>query len=363
MSDFLDSETNRLLIVDDELSVREILAEGLASFGYDARPVGNVAEAMESIRNDPPHLVLTDIEMPGESGLDLLRQVKTLHPELDVVMVTGVVDARTAIGAIRDGASDYLTKPFNLDEVQIVVERTLEKRRLVLENRRYQDHLEDLVRARTAELEEKGAELQELYVTTLQALVTALDYRDNETQGHSLRVVEYAVLVAEAMDIREPDLTWIRRGALLHDVGKIGITDSVLRKPGKLDDDEWEEMHKHPEMGFRMLQKIPFLGPELDIVLCHQEKFDGTGYPRGLKGDEIPLGARIFSVVDTFDAMTSDRPYRAALSIEDACEEIAEFAGRQFDPTVAEAFLSISADRWRKIRERVHTEVQELQTR
>ncbi|MDH3785339.1 MAG: response regulator, partial [Acidobacteriota bacterium] len=261
MSDFLDSETNRLLIVDDELSVREILAEGLASFGYDARPVGNVAEAMESIRNDPPHLVLTDIEMPGESGLDLLRQVKTLHPELDVVMVTGVVDARTAIGAIRDGASDYLTKPFNLDEVQIVVERTLEKRRLVLENRRYQDHLEDLVRARTAELEEKGAELQELYVTTLQALVTALDYRDNETQGHSLRVVEYAVLVAEAMDIREPDLTWIRRGALLHDVGKIGITDSVLRKPGKLDDDEWEEMHKHPEMGFRMLQKIPFLGP------------------------------------------------------------------------------------------------------
>lgn len=363
MSDFLDSSVRRLLIVDDELSVREILAEGLASFGYDAHPVGSVAEAMEFIHSTPPHLVLTDIEMPVESGLDLLRQVKEHDAELDVVMVTGVVDARTAIGAIRDGASDYVTKPFNLDEVQIVVERTLEKRRLVLENRRYQDHLEELVRQRTASLEEKTRELQQLYVSTLQALVTALDFRDNETQGHSLRVVEYAVLVAQEMDIHEPDLTWIRRGALLHDVGKIGISDTILRKPGKLDDAEWEQMHRHPDMGYRMLRGIPFLGPELDIVLCHQEKFDGSGYPRGLKGEDIPLGARIFSVVDTFDAMTSDRPYRAALSIEEACREIGTFAGRQFDPVVASAFLGISVDNWRKICERVHSEVQELQAR
>ncbi len=271
-------------------------------------------------------------------------------------MVTGVVDTRTAIGAIRQGASDYITKPFNLDEVQIVVERTLEKRRLIRENRAYQEHLQDLVDQRTRQLEDS-------YESTLQALVTALDFRDNETQGHSYRVVEYAVLVAQAMGVDEPELTTIRRGSILHDVGKIGIPDSVLLKPGKLEPKEWEVMKKHPEMGYRMLQHIHFLEPALDIVFSHQERFDGTGYPRALKAEEIPLGARIFAVVDTFDAMTSDRPYRAALSIEAAREEIRRCSGTQFDPEVAEAFLSIDAARWREIRERVHREMVDLEER
>ena len=163
------------------------------------------------------------------------------------------------------------------------------------------------------------------------------------------------------MGIEEPDLTWIRRGAILHDVGKIGVSDAVLRKPGKLDEKEWEEMKEHPAMGYRMLQHIPFLKPALDIVLCHQERFDGSGYPRGLKGEEIPLGARVFAVVDTFDAMTSDRPYRAALSITDAREEIERWSGRQFDPRVAAAFLSIDADDWREVRKRVHAELTALE--
>ena len=268
-------------------------------------------------------------------------------------MVTGVVDAQTAIGAIRQGASDYVTKPFNLEEVQIVVDRTLEKRRLILENRAYQEHLEDLVSQRTRELHDS-------YESTLQALVTALDFRDNETQGHSYRVVEYAVEVARQMGLAESEITWVRRGAILHDVGKIGVPDAILRKPGKLDADEWAEMRKHPEMGYRMLRHIPFLAPALDIVLCHQERFDGTGYPQGLKGEEIPLGARIFSVVDTFDAMTSDRPYRAALTIQDARDEIERFRGIQFDPNVADAFLRIDEARWREIRERVHRGVKAL---
>ncbi|MDX1389207.1 MAG: HD domain-containing phosphohydrolase, partial [Acidobacteriota bacterium] len=263
--------------------------------------------------------------------------------------------------------SDYVTKPFNLQEVGIVVERTLEKRQLILENRAYQQNLEEKVHERTAELLQKKAEietlfgeLQDSYENTLHALVTALDFRDNETHGHSSRVVEYAVLVAEAMGVREPDLTWIRRGAILHDVGKIGIADAVLKKPGKLDDEEWAEMKKHPEMGYRMLQHIDFLEPALPIVLCHQERWDGTGYPRKLEGEAIPLGARIFAVVDTFDAMTSDRPYRAALPIEKAVGEIRRCAGSQFDPAVAEAFLSIPAEKWREIRERVHKEVTDL---
>ncbi len=358
----------RLLVVDDELSVREVLAEGLRAFGYETRTASDAAEAFEVVRNEPVHLVLSDIEMPGESGLDLLARLKEFDSDLDVVMVTGVVDAQTAIEAIREGAADYVTKPFNLEEVQIVVERTLEKRRLIVENRAYQEHLEDVVEIRTAELVDKSQKVEDLYVelqdsyeATLQALVTALDFRDNETQGHSYRVVEYAVLVAQRMGVAEPEMTWIRRGAILHDVGKIGVPDSVLRKPGKLTEEEWVEMRKHPEMGYRMLQHIPFLEPALDIVLCHQERFDGSGYPRRLKGEGIPLGARIFSIVDTFDAMTSDRPYRAALSIDVAREEIREWSGRQFDPRAAEAFLSIPAETWQEIRERVHRDVMVLE--
>jgi len=355
---------NRVLVVDDEQAVREILSEGLASFGYVTHAVGNAAAALEHIEREPVHVVLSDIDMPEVSGLDLLRRIKADRPDLDVVMVTGVVDAVTAVNAIRAGASDYVTKPFNLDEVCIVVERTLEKRRLILENRAYQAHLEDKVVARTRELVEKNREVESLfeqlqnsYESTLQSLVTALDYRDNETQGHSLRVVEYAVRVARELGVQEPEMTWIRRGSLLHDVGKMGIPDAILRKEGPLTDAEWAEMRKHPEMGYQMLRDIRFLEPALDIVYCHQERWDGSGYPRGLRGEEIPLGARIFAVVDTFDAMTSDRPYRAALSIEAACSEIETFAGRQFDPAVARAFLGISAEVWREIRQSVHDQV------
>ncbi len=365
---FSDSAIRNVLVVDDDTAVRELLAEGLAAFGYPSHTAGSADEAFEIIKREPIRLVLSDIEMPGGNGIELLGRIKGYDGDLDVIMVTGAIDANTAVEAIRLGASDYVTKPFNLAEVQIVVERTLDKRRLILENRAHQERLEELVAVRTQELLEKNQEVEGLYdeleasyESTLQALVTALDFRDNETQGHSYRVVEYAVLVAEAMGVVEPELTWIRRGAILHDVGKIGVPDAVLKKPGKLDAQEWEDMRRHPEMGYRMLKHIPFLEPALDIVLSHQEKYDGSGYPQRLKGTRIPLGARIFSVVDTFDAMTSDRPYRQALSIEAACEEIRSCAGSQFDPKVAEAFLSIKTETWREIRERVHHNVVALE--
>jgi response regulator RpfG family c-di-GMP phosphodiesterase len=308
------------------------------------------------VRRGGIDLVLSDIDMPGGNGIDLLKKIKAFAPELDVIMVTGVVDVDIAMASIRDGASDYVTKPFNLEEVRIAVEQALDKRRLIRENRAYQLHLEERVEDRTREL-------QESYESTLTALVTALDFRDNETQGHSYRVVEYAMVVADRLGIEEPARTWIRRGAILHDVGKIGVPDAILRKPGKLDPAEWEEMRKHPEMGYRMLQHIRFLEPALDIVLCHQERWDGSGYPRGLKGEEIPLGARIFAVVDTFDAMTSDRPYRKALSITQARDEVLKFTRIQFDPAVADAFLAIDDDVWRQIREWVHKEVLDLEDR
>jgi putative two-component system response regulator len=343
----------RVLVVDDEVSIREVLAEGLESFGYEVLQVGSAPEAFDLVRRGGVDLVLSDIEMPGENGLTLLRRIKEHDSDVDVIMVTGVVDFETAVGTIRQGASDYVSKPFNLAEVRVVVERTLEKRRLIRENRDYQQSLESKVADRTRELEAS-------YESTLEALITALDFRDNETHGHSRRVVEYAVIVAQTMKIGEPELTWIRRGAILHDVGKIGVPDAILRKPGKLDAAEWEEMKRHPEMGYRMLKHIGFLKPALEIVHCHQERWDGSGYPHALKGEQIPLGARIFAAVDTFDAMTSDRPYRAALSIQDARDEIRRFSGIQFDPKVAEAFLSIEEGVWREIRESVHRRIDAL---
>jgi len=342
-----------VLIVDDEMSIREVLADGLESFGLEVVQAGNARDGLDIVKRGGIDLVLSDVQMPGEHGLWLLRHIKEHDADVDVIMVTAVVDFDIAVSAIRQGASDYVSKPFNLAEVRIVVERTLEKRRLIRENRDYQQSLESKVTERTRELEES-------YESTLEAMITALDFRDNETHGHSRRVVEYAVLVAESMGIDEPELTWIRRGAILHDVGKIGVSDATLRKPGKLDAAEWEEMRKHPEMGYKMLKHIRFLKPALEIVHCHQERWDGSGYPNGLKGEEIPLGARIFAAVDTFDAMTSDRPYRAALSIQAARDEIRRFSGIQFDPKVAEAFLAIEESVWRDIRESVHRKIDAL---
>lgn len=357
MQQAVSAPAQRILVTDDERSIRELLSDGLGAYGYEVLEAGDAAQSLSIIREQGGvGLVLSDIEMPGEDGMVLLKKVKDIDPDIDVVMVTGLHDVEVAVDAIRRGASDFVTKPFNLEEVRIVVERTLEKRRLIKENRGYQRRLETMVEERTRKIEALYIDLEESYESTLQALITALDYRDNETLGHSRRVVEYAVLIAKRIGIVEPELSWIRRGAILHDVGKIGVSDAILRKPGKLDLSEWAEMKRHPEMGFRMLEHIRFLAPALDIVHCHQERFDGTGYPRGLKGEEIPLGARIFAAVDTFDAMTSDRPYRAAMSIQEARDEIRRFSGSQFDPHVAEVFLSIDESVWRSIRDRVHSE-------
>ncbi|HEV8376414.1 MAG TPA: HD domain-containing phosphohydrolase [Candidatus Polarisedimenticolia bacterium] len=345
--------------MDDEPAIRDLLSEGLKESGYESFAATNGFEALDCLRRRRFSLVLSDIDMPNMDGVKLLQAVKENHPDIEVVMITGVVDVEVALRAMRMGANDYLTKPFNLEEVRLTVEKALEKRRLVLENREYQKNLESKVAERTVELVLKRREIEELYEklqvsyeTTLEALAAALDTRDTETQGHSVRVSEYTVVIARRMGVADPELTEIRRGALLHDVGKIGISDAVLRKPGKLTTQEWAEMKKHPEIGYRILSGINFLEKSLSIVIAHQERFDGSGYPRGLKGEEIPLGARIFAVVDTLDAMTSDRPYRAALGYETAREEIIRNSGIQFDPRVVEVFLSIPPEEWKAMHRR-----------
>jgi cyclic di-GMP phosphodiesterase len=354
----------RILVVDDEQAIRDVLTEGLTDSGYACETASDGVEALDKVRGDSFALVVSDIDMPQMDGVQLLQEIKKLKPDTEIVMLTGVVDVETAIQSMRLGASDYLTKPFNLAEVRITVERALEKQRLIRENREYQRTLESRVEERTAELTRKNQEVEELfsrlkssYQTTLEALATALDTRDSETLGHSLRVAAYTVAVAERMGVKDPDLTHIYRGALLHDVGKIGVPDAILRKPGRLTPEEWVEMRKHPEIGDRILMGINFLDGARPIVLSHQERFDGTGYPRGLKGKEIPLGARIFAVVDTLDAMTSDRPYRKALPYETARAEIIKYSGIQFDPDVVKIFLEIPPTDWTRIHQRVLTEV------
>jgi putative nucleotidyltransferase with HDIG domain len=252
------------------------------------------------------------------------------------------------------GACDYITKPFDLISLRDSVDKALERHRLVMENRYYQRELEQLIQERTRELHGALREVEESYRFTLEALAAALDAREHETQAHSERVREYATALARRLGLADDELLQVGRGALLHDIGKIGVQDSILLKPGKLTADEWARMKQHPQIGYEILEGIEFLAPAAEIVLTHQERWDGNGYPNRLGGTDIPLGSRIFAAVDTLDAMTSDRPYRKALPFSAAWEEVRRCSGTQFDPEVAEAFLSMQPEAWKEIHDLVN---------
>jgi response regulator RpfG family c-di-GMP phosphodiesterase len=345
---------DRILIVDDEDNVRSMLLRHMEAQGAECVACPSAIDALNEMKKNPFSLVISDVMMPGMSGMEFLRQVKKEDPETAFIMITGLMDINTAIDSLRIGACDFITKPFELPAIKRAVDRALESRRLLIENRRYREELEHKVRKRTYELNEALHDVEESYKITLEALVTALDAREHETQAHSQRVREYTLTLAQQLGLKHDDLIQTGRGALLHDVGKIGVRDSILLKPGKLNESEWVEMRKHPQIGYNILQSIEFLASAAEIVLCHQERWDGKGYPNGLAGLDIPLGARIFAVVDTMDAMTSDRPYRKAMSFEAALNEIRNCSGTQFDPNVAEAFLSIPATSWIAIHDSVN---------
>jgi putative nucleotidyltransferase with HDIG domain len=340
----------RILIVDDDASVRDVISVLLQEEGYECRTAAGAEEALDLAAQEAPPLVISDMKMPGRDGIWLLEAFRERHPETAVVMLTGYGDTEAAVDCLRRGAVDYLLKPPKLTDLIRAIERALAKRRIELARKRYQKKLERKVRDRTAELRSALKDIANTYQNTLLALVAALDAREHETSDHSQRVVKYTSAIAERLSVNGLDLEEIGRGALLHDVGKIGVPDAVLLKPGKLTSEEWTEMRKHPDIGYQMIQSIPFLSTPATIVLSHQERFDGTGYPRKLRGEEIHIGARIFAVADTLDAMTSDRPYRKATSFENAMAEVQRCAGSQFDPQVVRAFTDIGVDGLRKIR-------------
>jgi len=339
-----------VVLVDDDESIRHVLTALLIDEGYDVRTAPSAEAALAVIERHAPSVVITDLKMPDHDGLWLLDKVLKRADDAAVVLLTGFGQVATAVAALKVGAADYLTKPVRLKQLAASLDRALERRRLIRDNRRYQEHLEELVAEKTRELAAAYGKISDSYDLTLEALVTALDARECETSNHSQRVVNATLAIADRMGIEGEMREHIARGALLHDIGKIGVPDGVLLKPGRLDEDEWAEMRKHPEIGARILSGIEFLEDAAAIVLAHQERWDGAGYPAGLSGTDIPLGARIFAVADALDAITSDRPYRRGRSFEAAKEEIARHAGTQFDPEVVEIFLSIPDEEWKKIR-------------
>jgi len=296
--------------------------------------------------------VLSDLKMPGHDGIWLLDEILQRHPHAAVVMLTGYGDTENAVECLKRGAADYLLKPPRITDLVRAIERAQSRRKLAIARSRYHEGLARRVREKTAELTEALRRTADAYSSTLSALVAALDAREHETSDHSQRVVRYTVAIATQRGLGGEDLDQIGRGALLHDIGKIGVPDSILLKAGPLTPSEWIEMRKHPEVGHQILQGIGFLARAAEIVLAHQERWDGGGYPRGLKGTQIPLGARIFAIADTLDAMTSDRPYRRGVSYDEARAEIARCSGTQFDPACVEAFLAISVAELNELRDR-----------
>jgi putative nucleotidyltransferase with HDIG domain len=350
--------SERILVVEDEDAIREIVCSMLAAANYKTRQASSGLKALAILdAGEEFELMLSDLMMADLDGMGLLERTKEGYPDMPVVMVTAVHDIAVALAAIRNGAYDYLLKPFEREQLLATVRRALENRRLKMENRRYQTELETMVLARTEQLRNAMADLERSYSMTLEALGGALDLKDAETEGHSRRVTVYTIAIARAMGLPKEQIDVIARGAFLHDIGKMAIPDAILRKPGKLDPDEIKIMREHCYHGYQILKKIPFLKEASEIVYSHQEHFDGSGYPRQLKGEEIPLGARLFSVADTLDAMTCDRPYRKAQPLSAAREEIERFSGKQFDPAVVEIFLSMPKEIWPDLRKEIDSQV------
>ena len=338
----------RILIVDDEVEITEILAD-LLSEEYDCIRAGSAEEALTRLQEGTFQLVISDITMPGMSGLDMIPHVKQLSPDTVVVMISGMQTVESAIGALRLGAFDYLMKPFDLRQVEAVVKRALEHHDLVVAKQRYENHLEELVEQRTVELDKALNSLEGAYRSTLKALTAALETRDSETHGHSERVVTYSLRLGREYGLSSDEMKALEFGSLLHDIGKIGVPDSILRKPAKLTEEEWVRMREHPLHGQQILRGIEFLEGAARVVAQHHEKWDGTGYPFGLRQEEIDICARIFSVADAFDAITSDRVYRRGKPYEAAAQELDDWSSRQFDPKVVEAFHRVPKEDWEEL--------------
>ncbi|MFZ5471001.1 MAG: HD domain-containing phosphohydrolase [Myxococcota bacterium] len=350
---------DRVLLVDDDTLILQALSRILEAEGYE---VVCYNDPLKAAQETGFAVVITDFKMPHMNGVELLGVLKKSNPRAVRLMLTAEADFKTASDAVNRGeVYRLLSKPWSMSELTACVRQSAQQFHLMEENDRL-----------TRELANKNTELTAINLTLeglvvertnglLNGMISALDYRDTETQWHSRRVALYSRRIAEAVGVVGLELDVIEQGALLHDIGKIGVRDSILLKPGPLTPEEWVEMRQHPEIGYRMLAKMPYLHEASLIVYQHQERFDGHGYPQGLQGKSIVVGARVFAIADTMDAITSDRPYRKGRPLEVAKEEIKRCAGSQFDPELVEAYLTIPDEEWAKIRNTVEgLEAEEL---
>jgi putative two-component system response regulator len=318
-----------VLIVDDEYVGRETLQSVLEGEGYRLEMAENGWQAIEKAKALLPDVILLDVMMPGMTGFEVCRRIRNdpQVAEIPIIILTALDDRESLLNSLKAGADDFISKPFDRYELRA---------RLIGITRLNRYH--KLVQERT-KLQEAHSQLLGAYEATIEGWSRAMDLRDRETEGHSQRVTELTMRLAMAHGIDTQELIHLRRGALLHDMGKLGIPDSILHKPDKLTNEEWALMHQHPQLAYNMLHRIEYLHPALDIPYCHHEKWDGSGYPRGLKADEIPLAARLFAVIDVWDALTSDRPYRRAWTNENALAYIKEQSGKHFDPEIVDLFF------------------------
>ena len=323
--------TSTVLIVDDEYAGRQTLQSVLEGEGYHLEMAENGWQAIEKAKALLPDVILLDVMMPGMTGFEVCQRIRNdpQVAEIPIIILTALDDRESLLNSLKAGADDFISKPFDRYELRA---------RLIGITRLNRYH--KLVQER-AKLQQAHSQLLEAYGATIEGWSRAMDLRDRETEGHSQRVTEVTLRLAKAHGMETQELVHIRRGALLHDMGKLGIPDSILHKPDKLTDEEWALMRQHPQLGYNMLHPIEYLRPALDIPYCHHEKWDGSGYPRGLKGDEIPLAARLFAVVDVWDALTSDRPYRGAWTDENALAYIKEQSGKHFDPEIVDLFFRV----------------------
>ena len=343
----------RILIVDGEAMIREILARKLTSLGHSCECYDNPRKALDLLSDNRFDLILADVLMPKMGGMAFLDEAMRICPDVAVILVTSVVDIESAVQSLKHGAYDYISKPFDVEEVTVSVSRALEKRRLLLENRNYQRTLEEQVASRTSLLQEALGVLELTYRSTLIALSKALDSRDADSEGHSVRVTAYAVRIARQLGLEESEIKMIEKGVLLHDIGKIGVPDKLLRKTDNLEESERILMRRHPEIGYQILTRIKFLTGAAQIVLQHHERYDGKGYPQGLKGNDIDLGARIFAIANALEELTSDHHFEKAANLEpavfeSAIEEIKKMSGTQLDPQIVREFLTIPVSDWKK---------------
>jgi putative nucleotidyltransferase with HDIG domain len=329
----------RILIVDDEEVICNVLARRLGKEGYSSTTANDGKEALNHFYKGNFSLIISDINMPEMNGIELLQKVKAIDPKVKMIMVTAYPEIDLAVNAMRLGAYDFIIKPADLDLIIMSVKKALESKRLEEEIEAYHNRLEEMVEERTAKLQQAYRFLKKSYLDSVKVLTEAIDAKDPYTRGHSDRVKRMSLAIAKQMGFSEERLENLEYGALLHDIGKIGIKDEILQKQGPLSNEEYHYIQEHPLIGVKIVEGVEFFREKLPMIRNHHEYYDGSGYPDGLAGESIPLEARIITLPDAFDAMTSARPHRGMMPLQEVLEELEKCRGKQFDPKVVEIFI------------------------